>query len=155
MKPGIQPDLTSTNSVAKYEDAAVGWVSFEVGTRRRAELVDITERVGEVVEKSGVKEGICLVFVPHTTAGVTINEGADPDVAADIESHLAELVPKEAVFEHAEGNSDSHIKTVLVGPSCSSPVRGGRLALGRWQALFLCEWDGPRTRTVQVAVSPI
>ena len=154
MKPGIQPDLTSTNSAAKYEDAVVGWVSFEVGTRRRAELVDITGRVGEVVEKSGVKEGVCLVFVPHTTAGVTINEGADPDVATDIESHLAEIVPKEAAFEHAEGNSDSHIKTVLVGPSCSAPVSGGRLALGRWQAVFLCEWDGPRTRTVEVAVSP-
>lgn len=132
----------------------MGWVSFEVGTRRRAELLDITETVAEAVEKSGVKEGVCLVFVPHTTAGVTINEGADPDVAADIESHLAELVPKEAVFEHAEGNSDSHIKTVLVGPSCSAPVRGGRLVLGRWQALFLCEWDGPRTRTVEVAVFP-
>ena len=155
MKPGIQPGLTSTNSATKYEDALVGWVSFEVGTRRRAELVDITEQVAEAVEKSGVKDGVCLVFVPHTTAGVTINEGADPDVAADIESHLAEIVPKEAAFEHAEGNSDSHIKTVLVGPSCSAPVRSGRLALGRWQALFLCEWDGPRTRTVEVAVSPI
>ncbi len=133
----------------------MGWVSFEVGTRRRAELVDITKQVAEAVDKSGVKEGVCLVFVPHTTAGVTINEGADPNVAADIESHLAEIVPKEAAFEHAEGNSDSHIKTVLVGPSCSAPVRGGRLALGRWQAVFLCEWDGPRTRTVEVAVSPI
>lgn len=157
MKPGIEPGSESTNSSPnwKYEDASVGWVSFEVGTRRRAELVDITERVGEAVEKSGVKEGVCLVFVPHTTAGVTINEGADPDVAADIESHLAELVPKEAAFEHAEGNSDSHIKTVLVGPSCAAPVRGGKLALGTWQAIFLCEWDGPRTRTVQVAVSPL
>ena len=157
MKPRIEPGTESTNSSTdeKYEDAVVGWVSFEVGTRRRAELVDITERVGEAVEKSGVTDGVCLVFVPHTTAGVTINEGADPDVAADIESHLAEIVPKEAVFEHAEGNSDSHIKTVLVGPSCSAPVRGGRLALGRWQAVFLCEWDGPRTRTVEVAVSPI
>jgi secondary thiamine-phosphate synthase enzyme len=133
----------------------VGWVTFEVSTRRRAQLVDITERVGEAVLRSGVSEGICHVFVPHTTAGVTINEGADPDVAADIASHLAELVPKEAVFEHEEGNSDSHIKTVLVGPSCAAPVRGGKLALGTWQAIFLCEWDGPRNRLVEVAVSPL
>ena len=108
----------------------MSWVTFDVGTRRRAQLVDITERIAEAVEKSGVKDGICHVFVPHTTAGVTINEGADPDVASDIASHLAEIVPKEAAFAHAEGNSDSHIKTVLVGPSCSAPVRGGKLSLG-------------------------
>ena len=131
----------------------MGWVDFEVRTRRRAELVDITERVAEAVARSGIAEGTCHVFVPHTTAGVTINEGADPDVAADIESHMTELVPKEAAFEHAEGNSDSHIKTVLVGPSCTAPVREGKLALGTWQAIFLCEWDGPRTRRVEVAVA--
>jgi len=133
----------------------VSWVAFEVTTRRRAHLVDITERVAEAVAKSGAADGVCHVFVPHTTAGVTINEGADPDVAADIESHLAELVPKEAIFEHAEGNSDSHIKTVLVGPSCTAPVIGGKLALGTWQAIFLCEWDGPRTRRVEVGVTAI
>ena len=131
----------------------MGWVDFEVRTRRRAELVDITERVAEAVARSGIADGTCHVFVPHTTAGVTINEGADPDVAADIESHMTELVPKEAAFEHAEGNSDSHIKTVLVGPSCTAPVREGKLALGTWQAIFLCEWDGPRTRRVEVAVA--
>jgi secondary thiamine-phosphate synthase enzyme len=133
----------------------VSWVTFEVKTRRRAELVDITERVAEVVSRSGVADGTCMVFVPHTTAGVTINEGADPDVAADIEAHLAELVPKEAAFEHAEGNSDSHIKTMLSGPSCMAPVRNRKLALGQWQAIFLCEWDGPRTRRVEVAVSTV
>ncbi len=131
----------------------MGWAAFEVKTNRRAQLVDITERVAEAVDRSGVSEGTCHVFVPHTTAGVTINEGADPDVARDIESHLQELVPKEAAFEHAEGNSDSHIKTVLVGPACLAPVRGGKLALGTWQAIFLCEWDGPRTRRVEVGVS--
>jgi secondary thiamine-phosphate synthase enzyme len=129
------------------------WAAFEVRSNRRAQLVDITQRVAEAVERSGVSEGTCHVFVPHTTAGVTINEGADPDVARDIESHLQELVPREAAFEHAEGNSDSHIKTVLVGPSCLAPVRGGKLALGTWQAIFLCEWDGPRTRRVEVGVS--
>ena len=131
----------------------MGWVSFQVQTRRRAQLVDITEDVADAVTRSGVAEGTCHVFVPHTTAGVTINEGADPDVAADIESLLGEIVPKEAAFEHAEGNSDSHIKTVLVGPSCTAPVREGKLALGTWQAIFLCEWDGPRTRRVEVAVA--
>ena len=130
----------------------MAWVTFQVTSRRRAELVDITERVAQAVETSGVAEGLCHVFVPHTTAGVTINEGADPDVAADIVSHLTELVPKEAAFEHAEGNSDSHIKTVLVGPSCTAPVRGGKLGLGTWQAIFLCEFDGPKARSVYVAV---
>jgi len=133
----------------------VSWVTFEVRTTRRSQLVNITERVAEAVEKSGVEDGTCHVFIPHTTAGVTINEGADPDVASDVESHLAELVPKEAVFEHAEGNSDSHIKTILVGASCVAPVREGKLALGTWQAIFLCEWDGPRTRRVEVGVSPL
>ena len=133
----------------------MSWVAFDVTTSRRAELVDITTRVAEAVERSGVTEGTCHVFVPHTTAGVTINEGADPDVAGDIASHLGEIVPKEAVFEHAEGNSDSHIKTVLVGPSCVAPVRAGRLTLGTWQAIFLCEWDGPRTRRVEVGVSAL
>jgi secondary thiamine-phosphate synthase enzyme len=133
----------------------VSWVTFEVRTGRRAQMVDITGRVAQAVERSEVKDGVCHIFVPHTTAGVTINEGADPAVAADVESHLAELVPKEAAFEHAEGNSDSHIKTVLVGPSCTAPVRGGKLALGTWQAVFLCEWDGPRTRNVEVGVTPL
>ena len=133
----------------------MGWVSFQVTTNRRSQLVDITERVAEAVSKSGVSDGLCCVFVPHTTAGVTINEGADPAVASDVVSHLGELVPKEAAFEHEEGNSDSHIKTVLVGPSCAAPVRAGKLGLGTWQAIFLCEWDGPRTRRVEVAVSPV
>ncbi len=131
----------------------MSWITFEVRTTRRAQMVNITERVAEAVERSGVDDGTCHVFIPHTTAGVTINEGADPDVAADVESHLAELVPKEAAFDHEEGNSDAHIKTILVGPSCTAPVRGGKLALGTWQAVFLCEWDGPRARQVEVAVS--
>jgi len=133
----------------------VSWITFEVKTARRAQLVDITERVAAAVERSAKSDGVCHVFVPHTTAGVTINEGADPDVARDVESLLGELVPKEAAFQHAEGNSDSHIKTVLVGPACSVPVRNGELALGRWQAIFLCEWDGPRTRRVDVGVTAL
>lgn len=131
----------------------MAWTSFDVSTRRRAQLVDVTERVAAAVGRSGVEEGVCHVYVPHTTAGITINEGADPDVAHDIEARLEALVPKDAGYDHAEGNADSHIKTALVGPSCAAPVRGGKLALGTWQAIFLCEWDGPRTRKVEVAVS--
>ncbi len=133
----------------------MSWATFEVGTKRRAHLVDITARVAHVVEESGVRDGVCHVYVPHTTAGVTINEGDDPDVARDIEFRLQYLVPHEGGYRHAEGNSDSHIKTALIGPSCVAPVRSGQLALGTWQAIFLCEWDGPRTRKVEVAVSPL
>ena len=128
------------------------WTSFQVRTARRAQLFDVTARVAEVVERSGVADGVCHVFVPHTTAGVTINEGADPDVARDIEAQLGRVVPKDADYRHGEGNSDSHIKTVLAGPIAIAPVRGGKLSLGTWQAIFLCEWDGPRTRTVEVGV---
>ena len=133
----------------------MGWTTFEVHTKRRAQLVDVTEHVAEIVKRAGVGDGVCHVFIPHTTAGVTINEGADPDVARDLEAQLAKLVPKESGFRHAEGNSDSHIKTALVGPACSAPVREGELALGTWQAIFLCEWDGPRRRRIEVAVSPV
>jgi secondary thiamine-phosphate synthase enzyme len=133
----------------------MGWDSFDVTTARRSQLIDITSRVAQVVEKSGVHDGICHVFVPHTTAGVTINEGDDPEVARDIEFRLEHLVPREAGYRHAEGNSDSHIKTALIGPSCTVPVRHGKLGLGRWQAVFLCEWDGPRTRLVEVGVSSL
>src|ERR1700716_1968626 len=124
----------------------MGWMTFDIRTQRRAQLLDVTDKVDHEVARSGVSEGVCHVYVRHTTAGVTINEGADPDVARDIETFLAKMVPKESGFRHGEGNSDSHIKTILVGPSVTAPVRGGRLALGTWQAIFLCEWDGPRTR---------
>jgi secondary thiamine-phosphate synthase enzyme len=130
----------------------MGWERFEVRTERRVQLVDVTTRVAHVVESSSVSDGVCHVFVPHTTAGVTINEGDDPDVARDIEAQLGKIVPKDSGYRHAEGNSDSHIKTALVGPSTAAPVRDGKLSLGTWQAIFLCEWDGPRTRTVEVAV---
>ena len=133
----------------------MGWENFQVRTGRRVQLLDITDEVDRIVERSRVSEGVCHVFVGHTTAGVTINEGADPDVARDIEAQLAQLVPKDSGYRHAEGNSDSHIKTVLVGPVTAAPVRRGKLGLGTWQAIFLCEWDGPRTRTIEVAVVPL
>jgi secondary thiamine-phosphate synthase enzyme len=133
----------------------VGWITVQVRTARRVQLLDITDQVAEAVERSRVVEGICHVFVEHTTAGVTINEGADPDVARDIETELGKLVRKDSGYRHVEGNSDSHIKTALVGAAATAPVRRGKLGLGTWQAIFLCEWDGPRTRTVQVAVVPL
>jgi secondary thiamine-phosphate synthase enzyme len=126
--------------------------SFRVRTSRRTQLVDITEHVEKLVRESGVAEGICYVYVPHTTAGVTINEHADPDVASDLEGIFDRLVPERGPYRHAEGNSDSHAKTALVGTSQSVFVAGGRLALGRWQGIFLCEFDGPRERQVRVKV---
>jgi secondary thiamine-phosphate synthase enzyme len=128
-------------------------VSFEVATRTRTELVDVTAQVHAAVASVGVESGTCLVCVPHTTAGVCVNEAFDPDVAHDICSALSRLVPHRAGYAHAEGNADAHIKAVLVGSSQAIPVERGRLALGRWQGVFLCEFDGPRPRRVHVKVT--
>src|SRR5512135_1137668 len=125
---------------------------IEIRTRKRVEMVDITHEVQAAVVESGVKDGVCHVFVPHTTAGVTINEGADPSVCRDIERHLSKLVPKDDGFEHSEGNSDSHIKSSIVGVSQTIFIEGGRLTLGIWQAIYLCEFDGPRTRKVLIKI---
>lgn len=127
-------------------------LSLEVRTGSRAQMLDITGQVMRAVEESGVREGACLVYVPHTTAGVTINENADPSVAADILARLEKLVPRDAGYRHREGNSDAHIKALMTGFSQAIPVRDGRLALGTWQGVFFCEFDGPRTRTVLVQV---
>jgi secondary thiamine-phosphate synthase enzyme len=123
-----------------------------VRTRSRNELVDITERVREILEQSAVREGICHVFVPHTTAAITVNEKADPDVARDIRETLSKLVPEGEGYRHAEGNSDAHVKSSLVGVSVFVPVSGGDLLLGTWQAIFFCEFDGPRTRRCRVSI---
>jgi secondary thiamine-phosphate synthase enzyme len=125
---------------------------IEIRTRNRVELVDITSTIQAAVDEKGVKEGVCHVFVPHTTAGVTINEGADPSVCRDIERHFSKLVPRDDGFEHAEGNSDSHIKASMMGASQTIFIEGGRLVLGIWQAIYLCEFDGPRTRKVLVKI---
>ena len=116
-----------------------------VRTPRRRALVDITEQVAAAL---GDRSGVWLVFVPHTTAGVTINEGADPAVAKDVLARLEELAPDDAEYEHAEGNSPAHVMVSLVGSSALVPVEEGALRLGRWQSIFLCEFDGPRTRKV-------
>ncbi len=127
--------------------------TIEVRTGRREEMVDVSDQVREIAGSSGVREGVCLVASPHTTCAVTLNEGWDPAVATDALGHLRQLVPREAGFEHAEGNSDAHLKAMLVGSSVALPVSGGALRLGRWQAVFLCEFDGPRQRELWVTVS--
>ena len=124
--------------------------SFPVRTRSRTSLVDVTRDVEAAVRELGIRNGAALIFVPHTTAAVTINESADPDVARDIESKLDELVPNSASFRHAEGNSDAHVKSSMIGCSETILVEGGRLVLGTWQGIFFCEFDGPRSRTVYV-----
>jgi secondary thiamine-phosphate synthase enzyme len=124
--------------------------TFRVQTRRRTELVPVTDRVAAAVRALGLREGVATVFVPHTTAAVTINENADPDVAADLERALDRLVPWRADYAHAEGNSAAHAKASLVGSSVRLPVAGGALRLGTWQGVYLCEFDGPREREVWV-----
>jgi secondary thiamine-phosphate synthase enzyme len=123
-----------------------------VRTREHDDVIDVTDRVARVVNESGVETGLCHVFVPHTTAGVFINENADPDVMADVLATLATLVPWDNAYRHAEGNAAAHIKSALIGTSQTIPVRNGRLALGRWQGIYFAEFDGPRERHFQVTV---
>lgn len=127
---------------------------FEVSTGRREEFIDVTDRVREVVASVNVETGAALVYCRHTTAAVTINENADPDVMKDLVDGLARVAPRDAGWRHREGNSDGHLKTSLVGPSVIVPIERGRLALGVWQAIYLCEFDGPRTRSLVVTVLP-
>lgn len=126
--------------------------NINVKTRSRTEFVNITSEVRKIVSESGVKSGICYIYVPHTTAGVTINEGADPSVVTDIVSFMNKLIPHSANYHHMEGNSDAHIKTSLVGSSESVIIDEGKLILGTWQAIFFCEFDGARSRQVNVKV---
>lgn len=127
--------------------------TIEVETHEREELVEITGQVEDVVRDEGVEDGACVVWSLHTTAGLTVNESADPDVARDIEAWLSDAAPQGAGYRHREGNADSHIKTSLMGPGLTLVVSGGELQLGRWQGVFLCEFDGPRTR--RVVVQPV
>jgi secondary thiamine-phosphate synthase enzyme len=125
--------------------------TMSVNSRSRTELIDITSQVREAVKKSGLKDGICHLFVPHTTAGITINEGADPSVKRDILTSLNRLVPLDGDYQHAEGNSAAHIKTTMVGTSAVCLIEDSQLVLGTWQSIFFCEFDGPRTRRVYIA----
>lgn len=124
--------------------------TINVKTGGRTEFVDITSGIQNIIDDSGIKNGLCVVFVPHTTAGITINEGADPSVASDIQKTLNKLIPRGAGYSHMEGNSDAHIKTAIVGASEAIIIERGKLSLGTWQAVFFCEFDGPRQRRVQV-----
>jgi secondary thiamine-phosphate synthase enzyme len=124
--------------------------SFDVTTHVRTELLDITDKVRDAVAQSKVGSGMCFIYVPHTTAAVTVNESYDSDVARDITAALSKLVPHGANYAHTEGNSDAHIKAAMVGSCQAIPVEEGRLALGRWQGVFFCEFDGPRTRRVHI-----
>ncbi len=122
-------------------------------SREREDLVEFTEEVGGLLRESGVREGVCVLFVRHTTAGLTVNENADPDVPSDMLLCLRKLIPQHGMgFRHGEQNSDAHIKATLVGPSLAVPFAEGELLLGRWQGIFLCEFDGPRTREVVLKI---
>ncbi len=123
-----------------------------VKTIRRIELVDVTDKVQEAVSKSKIKDGICYVFCPHTTAGLTINENADPSVKQDIINALNKIIPENAGYLHSEGNADSHIKSAVFGSSLTIFVEKGRLLLGTWQGVYFCESDGPRSREVWVKI---
>jgi secondary thiamine-phosphate synthase enzyme len=125
---------------------------IQIRTGNQVEFLDITAQVQALVKRSGITDGVCYVFVPHTTAGVTINENADPHVIRDIIAELDKIVPLEDNYTHAEGNSAAHIKSSMVGCSQTVLIEEGRLALGTWQSLFFCEFDGPRSRMVWVRV---
>lgn len=127
-------------------------LSLQVETGAREAMIDVTGRLEELLRESGARSGLMTVYTPHTTTGLTINEGADPDVCRDILAHLRAMVPRNAGFRHAEGNSDAHIKAALLGSSAQIIVEGGRLVLGTWQRVFLCEFDGPRRRTLHVKI---
>ena len=126
--------------------------TIRVKTPEREVLVDITDQTSQVVRSSGVQEGVCMIFVPHTTAGVTINENADPAVKTDIARFLGELIPQNAGFDHSEGNSDAHIKASMMGFSQNVIISGGRLVLGTWQGICFAEFDGSRNRKVHIKI---
>lgn len=128
---------------------------INVKSRTRTEFIDITEKIQEIIDEANVKAGLCYLFVPHTTAGITINEGADPSVQHDIISNLNKLIPFEGDYHHREGNADAHIKSTLVGVSQVVFIESGRLSLGTWQAIYFCEFDGPRHRRVNIKIVAI
>lgn len=124
--------------------------TITVKSKARTEFIDITSDIQKVIDNEGIKNGICFLFVPHTTAGITINEGADPSVQRDIQALLSRLAPQDLNYQHREGNADAHIKSTLVGVNKFVFIEEGRLLLGTWQAIYFCEFDGPRHRRVTV-----
>ncbi len=129
--------------------------TLEVRSSKRNQMIDITSLIQKEISELGIRDAICILYVPHTTAGITINEGADPAVVEDILEKLSELVPYTRTYHHLEGNADSHIKSTLVGCSVAVLIEGGRLQLGTWQRIFFCEFDGPRRRKVYMGISPV
>jgi secondary thiamine-phosphate synthase enzyme len=127
--------------------------TLQIKTHRRTQLLDITDKVAALVQKSEVQSGVCHLYVPHTTAAITINEHADPDVASDVEAAFDRLIPQHGLYKHSEGNSDSHMKAILVGASQTVFVERGRMVLGRWQGIFFCEFDGPRERHLYLKIT--
>ena len=125
-------------------------IRISVKSRQQTELIDITREVQKQITAEGFTEGLCILYVPHTTAAITINENADPSVCSDILMVLNRIVPWEAEYRHMEGNSAAHVKATIVGESVTIAVHNGELSLGRWQGIFFCEFDGPRTRTVNI-----
>ena len=123
---------------------------INVKSKSRVEFIDVTGMVHETVKETGVQDGICYLYVPHTTAGITINEGADPSVQRDIQNTLSRLIPQDVNYFHREGNADAHIKSTIVGTSVHVIVEGGKLLLGTWQSIFFCEFDGPRHRRIAI-----
>ncbi len=128
----------------------MGKIEFEISTQAKEEFIDLTLKVGKIIEDSGIRTGICTVFVPHTTAGVTINENADPSVQSDILNTLITMVPETLPYTHMEGNSPAHVKASLMGSSVQIIINEGKLVLGTWQGVYFCEFDGPRRRKVYV-----
>ena len=125
---------------------------LSVKTRARTELIDVTSDINQVIQKSGIEQGLCMLYVPHTTAAVTINESADPSVKSDMLMILNKIIPWEANYRHLEGNSAAHIKSTLVGPSELIAIENRKLVLGTWQGIFFCEFDGPRSRKLHVRI---
>jgi secondary thiamine-phosphate synthase enzyme len=125
---------------------------ISIKTRLREEFVNITSLVKKAISESGIKDGLCVVYVPHTTAAITINESADSDVVRDVITRLSTLVPHSGDYHHSEGNSDAHIKSSIIGNSRVLIVENGNIVLGTWEGIFFCEFDGPRTRQVYVKV---
>jgi secondary thiamine-phosphate synthase enzyme len=142
------------NPAAKHGARHTASGDLSVQTERRTDLLDVTAAVARMVRDSGVLSGVCHLYVPHTTAGVTINENADPDVVLDIATALERIAPQSAEYRHGEGNADAHVKAALVGSSATIFVNDGQLELGRWQGIFFCEFDGPRLRTLRVKIVP-
>lgn len=128
--------------------------TFSISTNKRCELIDITDTIQGIIDKTGISDGSVIVFCPHTTAAITINENADPDVVHDILLTLSELVPQDrSGYQHSEGNSDAHVKSSIIGCSETVLISSGKMKLGTWQGIYFCEFDGPRRRTVHVQIT--